>query len=85
MTPETVHMKSETLDMPDKVKESMGVAKKLTLIILGVIAFVGIIAPWFECFDMDKFTSFLDSYKILYLGLIGSIGVNSALQKYKEK
>ena len=80
-----MNTKSESELMPNKVQESMGVAKKLTLIILGVIALVGIVGPWFEVFDMDKFTSFLDSYKLIYLGLILSIGGNSAVQKYKEK
>lgn len=58
-------------------------AKKITLAILVVAFFIGCIGSWFEAFDMDGYTKFLIHFSPFYLGLIASIGTNSAIEKVK--
>ena len=60
-------------------------AKKLTLIILGVAFVVGCVGAWFSRFQMDGFIAFLKGFAPLYISLIASIGANSAVEKYKGK
>jgi membrane-anchored protein YejM (alkaline phosphatase superfamily) len=58
-------------------------AKKITLAILMVLFAIGCIGSWFEVFDMDAFTKFLIHFSPFYLGLVASIGTNSAVEKIK--
>lgn len=58
-------------------------AKKITLVILIVAFAIGCIGSWFNTFDMDAFTKFLIHFSPFYLGLIASIGTNSAIEKVK--
>ncbi len=58
-------------------------AKKITLIILIVAFGIGCLGSWFKFFDMDAFTKFLIHFSPFYLGLIASIGTNSAIEKVK--
>lgn len=60
------------------------IAKKLTLAILAIGFIVGSVGSWFEIFNMDKYTSFMTAFTPMYLGLIVSIGSNSAVEKIKE-
>jgi membrane-anchored protein YejM (alkaline phosphatase superfamily) len=59
-------------------------AKKITLAILIISFAIGCIGSWFEVFDMDAFTKFLIHFSPFYLGLIASIGTNSAIEKVKK-
>jgi len=59
------------------------VAKKITLAILVISFAIGCVGSWFEVFDMDAFTKFLIHFSPFYLGLIASIGTNSAIEKVK--
>ena len=56
-------------------------AKKITLSILIIAFLVGCLGSWFKVFNMEGYTSFLLAFSPFYLGLIASIGVNSALEK----
>ena len=56
-------------------------AKKLTLGILVIAFLIGCIGSWFDGFNMDGFTKFLIHFSPFYLGLIASIGTNSAIEK----
>ena len=56
-------------------------AKKITLGILIIAFLMGCIGSWFKTFNMVSYTSFLLAFSPFYLGLIASIGVNSAIEK----
>lgn len=58
-------------------------AKKITLVILVVAFGIGCVGSWFNIFNMDAFTKFLIHFSPFYLGLIASIGTNSAIEKVK--
>jgi len=56
-------------------------AKKITLGILVIAFTLGCIGPWFTIFNMASYTSFLLAFSPFFLGLIASIGINSAIEK----
>lgn len=60
-------------------------AKKITLAILIVAFLIGCIGSWFETFNMDAYTRFLTNFSPFYLGLVASIGTNSAIAKYRKE
>jgi len=65
-------------------KKKMGIAKKITLIILMTTFFTGLLGCFLVFFDMDKFETFVNSFTFMYGLLIVSIGVNSGISKFKE-
>lgn len=60
-------------------------AKKITLAILIAAFLIGCIGSWFDTFDMDGYTRFLSHFSPFYLGLVASIGTNSAIGKYRKE
>jgi len=63
-------------------------AKKLTLGILVLVLFIGIIMLFIKSLDMERYSIFLKAFSPFYISLIASIGVNSGIEKFnsgKEK
>lgn len=61
-------------------------AKYLTLAILAVAFIVGCVGAFLpSVFGMEDYKTFLNSFSPFYLGLIVSIGANSAVGKIQNK
>ena len=56
-------------------------AKKITLAIMVVAFVMGLVISFFQLQVMENFKTFLYAYLPFFLGMVGSIGVNSALEK----
>ena len=56
-------------------------AKKITLAIMVVAFVMGLVVSFFPPQVMENFKTFLYAYLPFFLGMVGSIGVNSALEK----
>ena len=56
-------------------------AKKITLAIMVLAFIMGLVIAFFPTEVMDNYRGFLLVYLPFFLGMIGSIGVNSALDK----
>ena len=56
-------------------------AKKVTLGIMVIAFFGGLIGAFIEGFNMDGYTSFLKSFVPFFSVMIASIGTNSAITK----
>ena len=59
-------------------------AKYLTLGILTVAFIIVCVGSFLDGFNMDAFTKFLMFFSPFYLGLVVSIGGNSAIEKIQE-
>ena len=63
-------------------KDKIGIAKKLTLIILGVVSFTGVIGAFMPVmFNMAGYSEFIRALSVFYVPIIASIGYNSAVDK----
>ena len=60
------------------------IAKNLTLMILALAFLIGAVGSFIPIFNMDGYTKFLIHFSPFYLGLIASIGTNSAVKKIQE-
>lgn len=70
---------------PEKRKKVSGFAKKLTTAIIIITFVVGIVGS-FEAvpINMKDFTSFIPMFASLFIPLVLSIGVNSAIEKHEK-
>lgn len=73
-------MKQEEQKLPLSFKQP---AKKITLAILVIVFLMGLVITFFPKEIMENFKTFLYAYLPFFLGMVGSIGVNSALEKRK--
>jgi len=67
------------------IKTKMGIAKKVTLIILMTTFFTGLIGCFLTFFDMEKFRIFVSVFTPMFSIMIISIGGNSLAEKLKGK
>jgi len=58
-------------------------AKVITLIIMVTAFVVGCVGAFVPTFNMAGFSEFLRGFAPWYIALIGSIGANSAVEKFK--
>ena len=56
-------------------------AKKLTLGILVVAFFVGLVGCFLAFFDMDKFVKFLGAFLPFFLGMVASVGTGAVVDR----
>ena len=70
---------------PNKKKKISGFAKKLTTAII-IITFIIGIAGSFDAvpFNMESFISFIPMFASLFIPLVLSIGVNSAIENHDK-
>lgn len=62
-----------------------GVAKKLTLTILGLVSITGIVGAFLTVkFNMSGYVDFIKALSGFYIPLVVSIGYNSAVSKKEE-
>ncbi|MFW6225516.1 MAG: hypothetical protein ACOC3V_00990 [bacterium] len=82
---EFVNMMKDLMDSKGSKKLS-GLAKNVTLIILGLAFLVGVIGSLgLFPFQMPDYVMFLDSFKWFYAPLIVMIGLGKAAEKVGEK
>lgn len=60
-------------------------AKKITLLILGLVFVVGIVMLFINSLDMERYAIFLKAFSPFYISLIASIGINSGVEKISKK
>jgi ABC-type amino acid transport system permease subunit len=59
------------------------IAKNMTLVIMLSAFIVGCVGAFIATFNMEGYSNFLRGFAPWYIALIGSIGVNSAVDKVK--